>query len=118
YGEAVTPLLKRAAPYGEEKLRNDCPGDGSDYISYIRYAGEDSSRSDPRGQAHRVRPDECRPHRQCRSRALVSVYMHARRANCDLEIANPKQRILDLFSRSRLASVFEGHEELLGITPD
>jgi anti-anti-sigma factor len=50
--------------------------------------------------------------------ALVSIYMHARRANCDLEIANPKQRIRDLFSRSRLASVFEGHEDLLGMTPD
>ena len=41
--------------------------------------------------------------------ALVSVYTHARRANCDLEIANPKQRIRDLFNRSGLASVFEGH---------
>jgi len=50
--------------------------------------------------------------------ALVSIYMHARRAGCDLEIANPKQRIRDLFSRSRLSSVFEGHEDLLGMTPD
>ena len=50
--------------------------------------------------------------------ALVSVYMHARRANCNLEIANPKQRIRDLFSASKLASVFEGHEEFLGMTPD
>lgn len=50
--------------------------------------------------------------------ALVSVYMHARRANCDLEIANPKPRIRDLFSRTRLGSVFEGHEDLLGMTPD
>jgi len=41
--------------------------------------------------------------------ALVSVYMHARRTKCDLEIANPKQRIRDLFNRSGLASVFEGH---------
>jgi anti-sigma B factor antagonist len=49
---------------------------------------------------------------------LVSIYMHARRAGCDLEIANPKQRIRDLFSRSRLSSVFEGHEDLLGMTPD
>lgn len=50
--------------------------------------------------------------------ALVSVYMHARGANCDLEIANPKQRVRDLFSRSRLASVFEGHHDMLGVTPD
>ncbi|HXY02044.1 MAG TPA: STAS domain-containing protein [Terriglobales bacterium] len=40
--------------------------------------------------------------------ALVSVYMHARRAKCSLEIANPKQRVRDLFNRSGLASVFEG----------
>jgi anti-sigma B factor antagonist len=40
--------------------------------------------------------------------ALVSVYMHARRTKCHLEIANPKQRIRDLFNRSGLASVFEG----------
>jgi anti-anti-sigma factor len=38
---------------------------------------------------------------------LVSVYMHARRANCPLKIANPKQRIRDLFNRSGLASVFD-----------
>jgi anti-anti-sigma factor len=50
--------------------------------------------------------------------ALVSVYMHARKTGCDLEIANPKQRIRDIFTRSRLGSVFEGHEELLGMTPD
>jgi anti-anti-sigma factor len=41
--------------------------------------------------------------------ALISVYMHARRTKCDLQIANPKQRIRDLFNRSGLASVFEGH---------
>jgi len=40
--------------------------------------------------------------------ALVSVYTHARRINCYLEIANPKQRIRNLFNRSGLASVFEG----------
>lgn len=50
--------------------------------------------------------------------ALVSIYMHAQKAGCDLEIANPKQRIRDLFSRSRLTAVFEGHHDLLGMTPD
>jgi len=39
--------------------------------------------------------------------ALVSVYMHARRTNCALEVANPSQRIRDLLNRSGLASVFE-----------
>jgi anti-sigma B factor antagonist len=43
--------------------------------------------------------------------ALVAVYMHATRANCELEIANPKSRIKDLFSRSGLGSVFKGHGE-------
>ena len=38
---------------------------------------------------------------------LVSVYMHARRTNCHLAIANPKERIRDLFSRSGLGSVFK-----------
>jgi anti-sigma B factor antagonist len=57
--------------------------------------------------------------------ALVAVYMHATRTSCDLEIANPKQRIKDLFSRSGLTSVFTAvqeagarHDELLGMTPD
>ena len=57
--------------------------------------------------------------------ALVAVYMHATRTSCDLEIANPKTRIRDLFNRSRLASVFravqeagEKHDELFGMTPD
>jgi anti-anti-sigma factor len=40
--------------------------------------------------------------------ALVSVYMHARRTSCALEIANPKQSIRDLFNRSGLGPVFKG----------
>jgi len=40
--------------------------------------------------------------------ALVSVYMHAKRTKSGLKIANPKQRIWDLFNRSGLALVFEG----------
>ncbi|MFZ0201807.1 MAG: STAS domain-containing protein [Candidatus Sulfotelmatobacter sp.] len=39
---------------------------------------------------------------------LVTVYVHARRTKCHLQIANPKERIRDLFKRSGLASVFEG----------
>ena len=50
--------------------------------------------------------------------ALVSVYMHASKAQCELEIANPKPRVRDLFKLSRLADVFEGHEDFLGMTPD
>lgn len=40
--------------------------------------------------------------------ALVTAYVHARRTKCHLKIANPKERIRDLFNRSGLASVFEG----------
>ena len=43
--------------------------------------------------------------------ALVSVYMAASRVGCELEIANPKQRIRDLFKLTKLSSVFEGHGE-------
>lgn len=57
--------------------------------------------------------------------ALVAVYMHAARTGCDLEIANPKPRIRDLFTRSKLISVFTAvqeagaeHDELFGVTPD
>lgn len=38
---------------------------------------------------------------------LVSIYMHARRATCDLQLANPKQRIKDLFNRSGLSMIFD-----------
>lgn len=43
--------------------------------------------------------------------ALVSVYMAASRARCDLVLANPKPRIRDLFKITHLAPVFEGHGE-------
>ena len=48
---------------------------------------------------------------------LASVYMQARKTNCHLEIANPKPRLRDVL-RSWLHSVFEGHEQFLGMTPD
>ncbi len=43
--------------------------------------------------------------------AVVSVYVAASRAQCDLELANPKPRIKDLFKMTKLGSVFEGHGE-------
>jgi anti-sigma B factor antagonist len=56
--------------------------------------------------------------------SLVAVYMHASRTKCELELANPRTRIRDLFSRSGLASFFskvqeagERHDELFGQTP-
>jgi len=43
--------------------------------------------------------------------ALVSIYMAANRANCILEVANPRQRIRDLFKITKLAAIFEGTGE-------
>ena len=42
--------------------------------------------------------------------ALVSVYMAAGRAHCELELANPKPRVRDLLKITKLASIFEGHQ--------
>jgi anti-sigma B factor antagonist len=42
--------------------------------------------------------------------ALVSVYMAAGRAHCELELSNPKPRVRDLLKITKLASVFEGHQ--------
>lgn len=57
--------------------------------------------------------------------SLVAVYMHASRTKCELELANPKTRVKDLFSRSGLASLFSKvqeagarHDELFGMTPN
>jgi anti-anti-sigma factor len=49
--------------------------------------------------------------------ALVDLYGYARKTHCDLEIANPRPRLKYLL-RGWLHSVFEGHEEFLGLTPD
>lgn len=44
--------------------------------------------------------------------ALVSVYVAAGRANCVLELANPKQRVRDMFKLTRVSSIFgEGYED-------
>lgn len=39
--------------------------------------------------------------------ALVSVYLTASKAQCDLELANLQPRIRDLFELSRLTALFE-----------
>jgi anti-anti-sigma factor len=49
--------------------------------------------------------------------ALSDVYVRARSANCEIEIDNPMPRLGERF-RNWLRSVFEGHEEMLGMTPD
>jgi anti-sigma B factor antagonist len=50
--------------------------------------------------------------------ALVSVYLSAKRQNCELKLVNLNQRLKELLSLTRLAKIFEGHEEMLGMTPD
>jgi anti-anti-sigma factor len=49
--------------------------------------------------------------------ALASLYFHAKTAGCDLEIVNPRPH-LTWPLRNWLHSVFAGHEEYLGMTPD
>ena len=50
--------------------------------------------------------------------ALVALYVSGRRADCKIDLVNLGQRIKELLRITRLASLFEGHEDLLGITPD
>ncbi len=47
--------------------------------------------------------------------ALVAVWVSARKADCQLKIFRPSQRLKDLFRLTNLGSVFEGNEEYLGI---
>ena len=49
--------------------------------------------------------------------ALVSVYLAASRAQCDMELANPQPRIRDLFELSRLTAVFENRGGYRGLAP-
>jgi anti-sigma B factor antagonist len=42
--------------------------------------------------------------------ALVSVYLAAGKAQCELELANPKPRVRDLLKITKLSSIFEGHQ--------
>jgi anti-anti-sigma factor len=50
--------------------------------------------------------------------AIVGLYLSARRQNCTLKLVNLNQRLRELFRITKLASVFEGHEDFLGHTPD
>ncbi|MGD0414936.1 MAG: STAS domain-containing protein [Terriglobales bacterium] len=50
--------------------------------------------------------------------AIVGVYLSARRQQCGLKLINLNQRLQELFRITKLASVFGGHEDYLGWTPD
>jgi anti-sigma B factor antagonist len=50
--------------------------------------------------------------------AIVGLYLSARRQERELKLINLNQRLKELFRITNLAKVFEGHEEMLGVTPD
>jgi len=50
--------------------------------------------------------------------AVVSIYLTARRQQCELKLINLNQRLKELFRLTKLAAIFEGHEDMLGMTPD
>lgn len=43
--------------------------------------------------------------------ALVSIYLAAGRAECLLEVANPRPRVRDLFKLTKLAALFDNRTE-------
>ena len=50
--------------------------------------------------------------------AVVSIYLTARRQQCELKLINLNQRLKELFRLTKLAAIFEGHDDMLGMTPD
>ncbi len=50
--------------------------------------------------------------------ALVGIYVSARRQECELKLINLNERLKHLFRITQLAKVFEGHDDMLGMTPD
>ena len=49
---------------------------------------------------------------------LVGLYLSARRQECNLRLINLNQRLKELFRITNMVKVFEGHEDMLGMTPD
>ncbi|MBZ5568143.1 MAG: STAS domain-containing protein [Acidobacteriia bacterium] len=50
--------------------------------------------------------------------ALVGLYVSCRHAGSRLKLINLTPRLKDLFAMTNLAPIFEGHDDLLGHTPD
>ncbi len=50
--------------------------------------------------------------------ALVGLYVSCKRGGAPLKLINLTPRLKDLFTMTGLAPIFEGHDELLGQTPD
>jgi len=50
--------------------------------------------------------------------AIVGIYLSAKRQHCEMKLINLNQRVKELFRITNMAKIFEGHEEMLGMTPD
>ena len=50
--------------------------------------------------------------------AIVGLYVSAKRQGCAFKLINLNQRLKELFRITKLATIFEGHEDMLGYTPD
>jgi anti-sigma B factor antagonist len=50
--------------------------------------------------------------------AIIAIYLSARRQRCGLRLINLNSRLQELFRLTKIASVFEGHGDFLGWTPD
>jgi len=50
--------------------------------------------------------------------AIVGIYLSARRQQRELKLINLNQRLKDLFRITNMGKIFEGHEDMLGMTPD
>ena len=50
--------------------------------------------------------------------AIAGLFFSAKRQNCRLKLVNLNERLKELFRLTKLASVFEGHEDFLAYTPD
>ncbi len=50
--------------------------------------------------------------------ALVGLKVSCKRSGAPLRLVNLTPRLKDLFTMTGLAPIFEGHDELLGQTPD
>jgi anti-sigma B factor antagonist len=50
--------------------------------------------------------------------SLVGLYVSCKKGGSPLKLINLTSRLKDLFTMTNLAPIFEGHDDLLGHTPD
>ena len=50
--------------------------------------------------------------------SLVGLYVSCRKGGSPLKLVNLTPRLKDLFTMTNLAPIFEGHDDMLGHTPD